>query len=195
MLLFLLSLKSRLAVRVIKSHGTDAGGVARAHKTGHALVVNPQPFVSRPPSLLHTKIYPTNKAKYPTKLHRPYRQCLCNWLLAPLHRNDDAHHHRMISQLVISGIFRNCGGGGGIQQEDPVGALGTLQLRLVLRALGVSTTGMKKVLTERLREAVSSGRVQAFVAEGRSTQPESFQCGELPMTSDHSKKSVFRWNG
>lgn len=65
-------------------------------------------------------------------------------------------------------------------QDDPVGALGTLQLRRVLRAIGLPTVGLQQaVLAERLREALVSGQAALFAAKARSTRAGPNQCGEL----------------
>lgn len=62
-------------------------------------------------------------------------------------------------------------------------ALGILQLRRILRALGLLTIGTQQaVLAERLRAAVSSGVVESFVREARAVPSESFQCGKYDVT-------------
>lgn len=65
-------------------------------------------------------------------------------------------------------------------KQDPVSLLGVLQLRRVLRALGLQTAGSQAQLADRLREALVSGSVSRFAREKRaaacSTEPS--QCGE-----------------
>ena len=63
--------------------------------------------------------------------------------------------------------------------QDRVEGLGTLQLRRVLRAVGLPTDGLQELLAKRMREAVATGRLASFVEEQRAIPRESFQCGEL----------------
>lgn len=64
--------------------------------------------------------------------------------------------------------------------QDPVGAMGVLQLRRVLRAIGLPTIGTQQVvLAERLREGMRSGRLESFAAEARFTPAGPNHCGEL----------------
>lgn len=64
--------------------------------------------------------------------------------------------------------------------QDPVGAMGVLQLRRVLRAIGLPTVGIQQaVLADRLREALRSGRLDAFAAEARFAPAGPNHCGEL----------------
>ena len=66
------------------------------------------------------------------------------------------------------------------KKQDPVGLLGVLQLRRVLRALGMPTEGNQAQLADRLRGALASGRLSNFAKEKRAANsPESSsKCGE-----------------
>lgn len=65
-------------------------------------------------------------------------------------------------------------------KQDPVSLLGVLQLRRVLRALGLPTAGSQAQQADRLREALASGRVNHFAKEKRAAacSSGSAQCGE-----------------
>ena len=61
-----------------------------------------------------------------------------------------------------------------------MGSLGVLQLRRVLRALGMPTEGNQAQLADRLRGALASGRLSNFAKEKKraAASPDSSQCGE-----------------
>lgn len=61
-----------------------------------------------------------------------------------------------------------------------MGTLGALQLRRILRAVGLSTDGLRAELAARVREVVSSGDLASFVKERRAipSQQQSFECGK-----------------
>lgn len=60
--------------------------------------------------------------------------------------------------------------------------MGILRTRRVLRSLGLPTHGMKDELTNRLNEAISSGIVEAFVTNARSSPSARMKNGECAST-------------
>lgn len=67
-----------------------------------------------------------------------------------------------------------------LQQQDPASSLGVLQLRCILRALGLPTDGLRSALAQRVREARASGLLLRFVEEKKRAAASSGspQCGE-----------------
>lgn len=66
------------------------------------------------------------------------------------------------------------------QDQDPVSLLGVLQLRRIVRALGLPTTGLRPELARRVREARASGVLLRFVQAEQQAVPvaPSESCGE-----------------
>lgn len=71
--------------------------------------------------------------------------------------------------------------------QDPVAALSVLQLRRLLRALGLETAGLRAELEQRVRRARASGLLLRFAEGQKRAAPAaaapsgsgSVQCGEL----------------
>lgn len=65
-------------------------------------------------------------------------------------------------------------------QQDPISSLGVLQLRCLLRALGLPTDGLRSTLARRVREARASGALVRFVEEEKRAAPSGCpQCREF----------------
>lgn len=80
-------------------------------------------------------------------------------------------------------------------EQDPVGALGTLQLRRLLRAVGLLSEDLarersQETLADKVREAIATGRFASYVEEQRLIPKDSFQCGESSSQSSLVRISV-----
>ena len=80
-------------------------------------------------------------------------------------------------------------------QQDPVATLGTLQLRRLLRAVGLLTEDLARErlqerLVEKVREAIAAGRFAAYIEKQRVVPKDSFQCGESCPSSSGPRNGI-----